>query len=99
LTIMALYFECRINKNAPSDCLFGDFAHWLTIVQYTIQWHLSLTKRGEDTFSNLTTTKKADESLYQMVFNSIQPTNVHQNITAEEINAEIRANCNVLCVM
>jgi len=29
---MALYCECRINKNAllqtPSDCFFGDFAHW-----------------------------------------------------------------------
>jgi len=26
---MALYFEWRINKNAsPSDCFFGDFAHW-----------------------------------------------------------------------
>jgi len=30
----ALYFECQINKNAPlqkrtpSDCSFGDFAHW-----------------------------------------------------------------------
>jgi len=25
LTI-ALYFECRIST--PSDCFFGDFAHW-----------------------------------------------------------------------
>jgi len=25
---MALYFECRINKNTPSDRFFGDFAHW-----------------------------------------------------------------------
>jgi len=26
---MALYFECRINKNA---LLFGDFAHWVSLV-------------------------------------------------------------------
>jgi len=27
---MALYFQCRINKNAlTSDCVFGDFAHWV----------------------------------------------------------------------
>jgi len=25
---MALYFECRINKHTPSDCFFGNFAHW-----------------------------------------------------------------------
>jgi len=36
-TNMALYFECRINKNAllrtPSDCFFfGDFAYWDGII-------------------------------------------------------------------
>jgi len=25
---MALYFECRINKNTQSDFFVGDFAHW-----------------------------------------------------------------------
>jgi len=26
---MGLYFECRINENrTPSDCFFGDFAHY-----------------------------------------------------------------------
>jgi len=30
LYIMALYFECRINKNALlKECYFGDFAHWV----------------------------------------------------------------------
>jgi len=30
LTMMALYFECRINKSALLEtAFFGDFAHWV----------------------------------------------------------------------
>jgi len=29
---MALYFECRIDKNAlPPDGFFGDFVHWVRV--------------------------------------------------------------------
>jgi len=30
LTIGTVFLECRIKKPTPSDCFFGDFAHWVT---------------------------------------------------------------------